>query len=201
MYGRTGSKTRWTLLSQVRQHAVWSIWSSRILSTFAQSNLLVTHGNVSNIKSALQNNFLKMQRFGHRSLAHPFWPEVNPEVLIKAIILSKYRKQQAMKHEMVSFLVSYPDFQTWDGGHMYSVIACYRPSWGLLLTLRSFLACWTHWHGGLARCHGTELGLSVIGQPLPEGCTEETVTASWWNKPKAPWEEWLKIVFVWNPES
>lgn len=65
---------------------------------------------MSNIKSALQNNFLKIERFGHRSLAHPFWPEVNPKVLIKAIILSKYRKQQAMKREIISFPVSYTGF-------------------------------------------------------------------------------------------
>lgn len=141
-----------------RDISVWHEirWSSRTLSTFAQSNLLVTHSNMSNIKSALQNNFVKLQRFGHRSLAHPFWPEVNPEVLIKATILSKYRKQQAMKHEIISFLVSYTDLQTWDEAHVYCVIACHRPQLGSVANTQVVLGllrdtAMEDWHGAMVQ--------------------------------------------------
>lgn len=55
---------------------------------------------------------------------------INPEVLIKTIILSKYRKQQATKHDIIYFLVSYTDLQTWEGAHVCCVIACHGPQLG-----------------------------------------------------------------------
>lgn len=130
-------------------------WSSRILSTFAQPNWLVTHGNVSNIKSALQNKFLKIQRFGHRNLAHPFWPEVNPEVLINAIILSKYGKQQAVKREMISFLVSYRDLQMGWGPRARCNCLSQAPA-GLCAHTQLVLGLLTHigmehWHAAMAQ--------------------------------------------------
>lgn len=168
----------WILLLQGQQHMVWSTLNSRILSAFNQSSLLVTYGNISNIKSVFQNNFLKIQRFSNRSLAHPFWPEDNPEVLIKGIILSKYRKQQAMKHEIISFLVSYTDLQTWDGAHVHGVIACHGAQLDSVLTPRSYLACsdTLAWSTGMLPWHraGIACGRTASGW----GCTEERVTAS-----------------------
>ena len=51
-------------------------------------------------------------------------------MLIKTIILSKYRKQQAMKHDIISFLASCTDLQTWGGAHVYCVIASHGPQLG-----------------------------------------------------------------------
>lgn len=100
-------------------------------------------------------------------------------MLIKTAILSKYRKLQATKPDIISFLVSCMDLQTWDGARVCCVVACHGPQLGSVVNTQARLGLPAHLSvEGLARCRGTELGLPVWDSLWLAGCAGYRVTSS-----------------------